>query len=235
MCLPLCQEMAVLFIKRIRRTVRWTAIGYYFLSQQGCVMRHSCYSGTNIINKKKEKKTLKDLCSLTAGWMKHADAALLSGPYSRMIIYQLCVKFLWCFLRWMTWTKNDCWAFTTRKSRRVPILNWGYVWDCFCTYCRYKAECSQGNKYFKYKDYHWQSQPFNVCSEGCQQDFLNSRCPLWHSLDGNYTSTACHQELKLRAFFFFLSLTLSITHKCIMSNITEWQTLKATWAWCDSW
>lgn len=121
MCLPLCQEMAVLFIKRFRRTVRWTAIGYYFLSQQGCVMRHSCYSGTNIINKKKEKKTLKDLCSLTAGLMKHADAALLSGPYSRMIIYQLCVKFLWCFLRWMTWTKNDCWAFTTRKSRRVQF------------------------------------------------------------------------------------------------------------------
>lgn len=122
-----------------------------------------------------------------------------------------------------------------KEVQTCPVLNWGYVWDCFCTYCRYKAECSQGTKYFKYKDYHWQSQPFNVCSEGCQQDFLNSRCPLWHSLDSNYTSTACHQELKLRAFFFFLSLTLSITHKCIMSNITEWQTLKATWAWCDSW
>lgn len=81
MCLPLCQEMAVLFRKRFQRTVRCTDIGYYFLSQQGCVMRHSCYSGTNIANKKKEKKTLKDLCSLTVGWMNQADAALLSDPY----------------------------------------------------------------------------------------------------------------------------------------------------------
>lgn len=84
---------------------------------------------------------------------------------------------------------------------------------CFCTSCSCKAECLQGTKYFKYKDDHWPSQPFNACCGSCL---------LWHLLDSNYTSTSCRQELKLHVFFFFLSSTLWMTHKCIMSNIREW-------------